>query len=221
MSSKPEDIRDFFEKRADGYDEHMAESVEDFKAFYAILADPIEKTEGEIAILDLGAGTGIELEYIFAKAPQARITAVDLSPRMLSRLLDKYNRYEQQIQTVEASYLTMELEPCAYDYAVSVMSLHHLLPEEKIHIYAKIREALKPAGSYIEGDYIASEEEEGRLIKEYRKLKEDFVLPEDGLFHIDIPSSEKTQMMTMREAGFKEIRVLFRTYRSNVIAASG
>ena len=221
MSSRPEDIRDFFEKRVDGYDEHMAETVEDFQAFYAALADPIKLIHEEITILDLGAGTGLELGYIFTKAPNARITAVDLSPLMLSRLLDKYKRYEEQIQTVEASYLTMELGPCAYDYAVSVMSLHHLRPEEKTAMYTKIREALKPAGSYIEGDYIVSEEEEGRLIEEHRTLKEYFALPEDGLFHIDIPSSEKTQMTALREAGFKDIRVLFRTDRSNVIAASG
>jgi tRNA (cmo5U34)-methyltransferase len=221
MSSRPEDIRDFFEKRVDGYDEHMAETVEDFKAFYARLADPIEKTDEEIAILDLGAGTGIELEYIFAKAPRARITAVDLSPRMLSRLLEKYKRHELQIQAVEASYLTMELEPRSYDYAVSVMSLHHLLPDEKTALYARIRGALTPAGSYIEGDYIVSEEEEGRLVEEYRALKEDFALSEDGLFHIDIPSSEKTQMTALREAGFKDIRALFRTYRSDIILARG
>ncbi|MEE9557754.1 MAG: class I SAM-dependent methyltransferase, partial [Candidatus Adiutricales bacterium] len=133
----------------------------------------------------------------------------------------KYNRYEQQIQTVEASYLTMEIEPCAFDYAVSVMTLHHLLPEGKTALYKKIREGLAPEGSYIEGDYIVSEEEEGRLIDEYRTLKEDFALPEDGLYHIDIPSSEKTQMMTLREAGFKEIQVPFRTDRSNIIVASG
>ncbi|MBW2623651.1 MAG: class I SAM-dependent methyltransferase [Deltaproteobacteria bacterium] len=219
MSPRPEDIREFFEKRVDEYDEHMAETVDDYEKFYAALADPIKKTGEKITILDLGAGTGIELEYIFIKAPHARITAVDLSMSMLSRLLEKYKRYERRIKIVEASYLTMELGPRAYDYAVSVMSLHHLLPEEKTAIYAKIREALKPGGSYIEGDYIVSEEEEGRLIEEYRTLKEDFTLPEDGLYHIDIPSSEKTQMTALREAGFKEIQVLFRTDRSDIIAA--
>ena len=220
MSSRPEDMRDFFETRIDGYEEHMAESM-DFKAFYAGTADPIAKTDKAVTILDLGAGTGLELEYIFMKAPQARITAVDLSPRMLSRLREKYRRYDQQIQTVEASYLTMELEPGSYDYAVSIMSLHHLLIEEKTALYAKIREALKPAGSYIEGDYIVSEDEESRLLEEYWTLKEEFALPENGLYHIDIPSSEKTQIMALKEAGFKDIRVIFRADRSDIVAARG
>ena len=61
--------------RVDGYDEHIAASIEDFDTFYRRIAAPFEETHEPIEVLDLGAGTGIELEFIFAKAPKARITA--------------------------------------------------------------------------------------------------------------------------------------------------
>jgi hypothetical protein len=44
-------------------------------------------------------------------------------------------------------------------------------------------------------------------------------LLEDGQYHIDIPFSEETQIRSLQDAGFKNIKIIFRTSRSNVVAA--
>lgn len=131
MSNTYEEMKSFFDARVSDYDEHMVAILEDYDNFYKNIATPIEKTDKPVEILDLGAGTGIELEYILEKAPNARITAVDLSEEMLKRLLNKYDGYRSQINTSADSYLSLKLTPCSFDYIVTVMSLHHLMPGKK------------------------------------------------------------------------------------------
>jgi tRNA (cmo5U34)-methyltransferase len=163
MADTPEEMRSFFDLRVNGYDEHMASHVEDYDNFYSKIAVPFKRTNEPIQILDLGAGTGIELEFILAKAPNAKITAIDLSEIMLKKLFEKYETFGSQIKIITGSYLSLDLKPHSFDYAVSVMSLHHLIPAKKSALYKKLSKALVPTGAFVEGDYIVSSEEEKRL----------------------------------------------------------
>mgnify|MGYP000052810476 CR=1 FL=1 len=61
----PEEMEQYFNKRADGYDNHMKKTVTSFNDFYKKLSDPIRRNNSNIEILDLGCGTGIELQYLF------------------------------------------------------------------------------------------------------------------------------------------------------------
>lgn len=219
MTETHEKMKSFFDLRADGYDAHMASILEGYDDFYGKIASPFEKTDEPVEVLDLGVGTGIELGFIFAKAPNARITAVDLSEEMLKKMVSKYEKYSSQIRTIVDSYLTLELKPHSFNYIVSVMSFHHLMPEKKVTLYKKLRNALVPTGIFVEGDYIVSQDEEKRLLKEFNQLKKDNSMMEDGQYHIDIPFSEETQIRAIKDAGFKKIDVIFRASRSNVVVA--
>jgi len=77
----------FFNERADEYEEHMRSFVLEL---YDVIASPISTTRETISILDLGCGTGLEFEAVFARAPNALITGVDVSEEMLFRLREKY-----------------------------------------------------------------------------------------------------------------------------------
>ena len=218
MVETAEEMKSFFDTRVEDYDKHMADTVENYADFYRQIAVPFPETSEHISILDLGAGTGIELESIFEKAPNARITAVDLSEVMLNKLVSKYEKFTSQIQTITDSYLTREFGARSFDFIVSVMSLHHLLPAKKTSLYSKLRQALVPSGMFVEGDYIVSLNEESKLLEEYRERMKSFS-SEDGTYHVDVPFSEKTQLRALKDAGFSEIDVIFRTYRSNIVVA--
>ena len=84
--NSPEKMNDFFNKRAGGYDKHMKETIPQFTAFYRKIVSPIQKTKEKIQILDLGIGTGLELEGIFKKATNAFVTGIDVSENMLKLL---------------------------------------------------------------------------------------------------------------------------------------
>jgi len=209
IDDRPEKMKEFFDLRADSYDDHMAEYVSNYEGFYRAVAEPIPKTNKKIKLLNLGCGTGLELEYIFAKAPNALVTGIDLSQEMLDLLLDKYKNKAEQIEAIKGSYLDLDFKREEYDYIVSVMSLHHFLPEVKLELYNKIWAALKPGGKYIEGDYVVTEDKEAEMLADYKEqLQENKVLNED-LFHLDIPFSIETQQGLFEKVGFTDFELIF------------
>ena len=62
-----EKMSDFFENRLDGYDEHMMTNIESATEFYPFTASLLP-TDGNSRILDLGCGTGLELEFLNLKS---------------------------------------------------------------------------------------------------------------------------------------------------------
>ena len=129
----PEEMDVFFDNRAEGYDDHMHASLNDAEVYYRKLAAPIPQTLECIHILDVGCGTGLELPAIFDKAPNARLTCIDLSTEMLKILRNKF--LKENIKIIEASYLSYEFGRALYDVILSSMTLHHLLPSQKCPLY--------------------------------------------------------------------------------------
>ena len=138
-----EKMSDFFEKRLNEYDEHMMTNIECADEFYPYTADCLPKNEN-CRILDLGCGTGLELEAYYLLNPSAKVTGIDLSQGMLSVLKKKLA--DKSITLVQGSYFDVPFGEQIFDAAVSVESLHHFTKEEKIPLYAKIHKALKNNG---------------------------------------------------------------------------
>ena len=154
-----EKMSEFFENRLDGYDEHMLTNIAFAEVFYPFTADCLPKNPN-CRILDLGCGTGLELEYYFDVNPPARVTGIDLSKKMLNALREKFPN--KVIQLIQGSYFAIPLGIAEYDAAVSVESLHHFTQEEKRGLYAKLFRSLKPGSSFILTDYFALNETEER-----------------------------------------------------------
>lgn len=66
----------------------MLEEVEGCREGYSRLAAQLPL--GLSRLLDLGCGTGLELEAVFARFPQAEVTAWDVSAEMLERACCKF-----------------------------------------------------------------------------------------------------------------------------------
>ena len=81
MSEYLEKMDDFFAARLDGYDEHMLNDVVGCKEGYSIVA--AHSPSGTKNLLDLGCGTGLELEPIFARFPALSVAAVRTGPLMI------------------------------------------------------------------------------------------------------------------------------------------
>ena len=134
-----EKMSDFFEARLDGYDEHMLTNIESAGEFYPFTAKQLPTTEN-CHILDLGCGTGLELEAYYLLNPSARVTGIDLSQGMLAALKKKFTY--QNITLVCGSYFDVPFGVSLFDSAVSVESLHHSTKEEKVPLYRRLQEIL-------------------------------------------------------------------------------
>jgi tRNA (cmo5U34)-methyltransferase len=209
---KPETMAAFFDVRAAGYDDYIRDMVFPdtmFRRFYQAVSSPIETTDEPLNILDLGCGTGLEIEALLQRVPYALITGVDLSEIMLERLRKRYIAHISQITLVADSYLTMPFGTHAYDHVISAMTAHHLLRDAKRELYMKIHAALKPGGTYTEGDSVVPAGMESQFLAEYYQEVAGMPQADDGHYHIDVPFSIDTQRSLLLEAGFRDFKLVW------------
>lgn len=201
-----EKMCEFFENRLDGYDAHMLNNIASAREFYPFTAGCLPENAG-CRILDLGCGTGLELEFFFALNPAAHVTGIDLSGAMLSALRDKFPH--KDLTLIEGSYFETLLGAECYDAAVSVESLHHFTKTEKVSLYAKLHAALREEGFFILTDYFAlSEAEELARFRELEALKAAQGISDGALYHFDTPLTVEHETQALLEAGFSAVEVL-------------
>lgn len=198
----------FFEARLDGYDEHMRRDIESADEFYPFTAERLPAAPN-CRILDLGCGTGLELEEFFLRNPSAKVTGIDLSQGMLSVLKKKF--VDRDVSLIVGSYFSVPFGVDAFDAAVSVESLHHFTKEEKIPLYAKLCRALKENGYFILTDYFSpSDEAEREYRNEYLARKAQQGILDDALYHYDTPLTVEHEREALLQAGFTTVEVLRR-----------
>ena len=201
-----EKMADFFENRLDGYDEHMMTNIEAADEFYPFTAKQLPTTEN-CHILDLGCGTGLELEEYYPLNPSAKITGVDLSQGMLSALKKKFA--DKDITLICGSYFDVHFGMSLFDSAVSVESLHHFTKAEKVPLYAKLRRALKDGGYFVLTDYFSLTDEEEQMHRQNLiELKADQGIADDEFYHYDTPLTVRHETEALLDAGFSSVEVL-------------
>ncbi len=196
----------FFENRLVGYDEHMLTDIAGAKEFYGFTALQLPM-EAESEVLDLGCGTGLELEEYFKLDSEAHVTGIDLSEAMLKALAAKFP--EKRLNLIVGSYFDVPFEKEKYDAAVSVESLHHFTEKQKLTLYKKLFEALKDGGYFILTDYFAeSEALEGEYFENLQRLKEEQNITDGDFYHYDTPLTVGHEINILKEAGFTDVRAL-------------
>ena len=106
-----EEMQSFFTNRVDGYDEHMISCVEGCKEAYQKIAQFVPDDAKQL--LDLGCGTGLELEEIFRMYPEMEVTGIDLTEAMLAQLKKKYAH--RKLNLINGDYFKEEFGVNHYD----------------------------------------------------------------------------------------------------------
>lgn len=198
----------FFDGRLDGYEEHQLNCIDGAREFYPFTAGCLPQGK-PASVLDLGCGTGLELEAYVRSNPAARITGIDLAPGMLAELKKKFPG--QDIRLILGSYFDIPFGSAVYDAAVSVESLHHFTKEEKIPLYRKLRRALKRDGYFILTDYFSADEEEEAFCQaELLRQKALQGITDRELYHYDTPLTVGHEIEALSAAGFSSVEILKR-----------
>ncbi len=196
----------FFSARIDGYDRHMLTEIEGAEEFYPYTAALLPRERGA-NVLDLGCGTGLELEYYFALNSEASVVGIDLSADMLAALKRKFS--DRKIKLICGSYFDVPFEEGSFDAAVSVESLHHFTAAQKLKLYKKLNSALTHSGYFVLTDYFAESQEAERFyFSELERLKSRQGLEPDAFYHYDTPMTAEHEIELLREAGFSDARIL-------------
>ena len=191
----------FFDRRIDGYEEHMSP----WEAHYRWMAPLLP--EGTETLLDIGCGSGLELDRIFERFPRLQVTGIDLSDEMLALLQKKHGMRE--LSLIQADYFSHPLKEGFFDAAVSFETLHHFTAAKKKGLFERLCRALKPGGVYLECDYIAASQaiEDLTFAECARRRQRDKISP-DRFVHFDTPLTLEHEMQAMRDAGFSSVELI-------------
>lgn len=211
-----EKMSDFFTARVDGYDEHMIENVEGCKEAYIEIANYVPKNATKL--LDLGCGTGLELDEIFKLIPHISVTGIDITQAMLEKLKQKYGK--KDINIICGNYFDIDLGNSVYDCAISFQTMHHFSHKKKISLYEKVCKSLKENGVYIECDYmVESQADEDFYFAENNRIRKAMNVPENEFYHYDTPCTIQNQLNMFEKAGFSKAEKVYRIENTTIIIA--
>ncbi|ADL50253.1 class I SAM-dependent methyltransferase [Clostridium cellulovorans] len=210
-----EEMSSFFTKRVEDYDNHMINEVEGCRDGYEKIAEFVPSTTNNL--LDLGCGTGLQLEKIFNKLPNLKVTGIDITKAMLDKLKEKYET--KDLYLINASYFDYDFGIEVYDTAISFQTLHHFSHKDKRTLFEKIYTTLKTNGFYIEGDYmVQSQEEEDFYYAENKRLREEMGVM-DGFFHYDTPCTIENEINLLKSVGFSQVKKLWQKDNTVILVA--
>ncbi|MCB2356463.1 class I SAM-dependent methyltransferase [Clostridium estertheticum] len=215
---KLEEMSSFFNNRADGYEEHMMNNVDGADKYYIETAKLIPKING-LKVLDLGCGTGLELDEIFKKNPTVMVTGVDLAKDMMEKIKLKHIDKLNQLNLIVDSYFSYDMGESVFDVALSVETLHHFNHEEKTKLYKKIFKSLKQNGFYVETDYTAPNQDyEDFHFNENKRIRSELGIT-DGFYHYDTPCTVENQMQMLYNVGFKSVEKMWQHENTTILLA--
>ena len=200
------------------YDKQRPSLIPCFSDFYGVAVDNINLSTSSPEILDLGAGTGLFSEFVLQKYPNAKITLVDLSQKMLDIAQKRFSS-NKNINIIQGDFSTFKGEKL-YNAVISSLAIHHLEDKTKVELYNTIFSLLKPDGIFINAEQVAGESEYfSRLYdQEWRRKVENSSLSREEIdasyerIKLDKRTPVSTQLKWLKNAGFKEVDCLYKYY---------
>lgn len=212
-------VKEQFNRVSEQYDAQRHVLVPCFDDFYKIAVDNLTFSVSSPLIIDLGAGTGLLSQKILEAYPQARLTLVDLSEKMLSVARMRFKGLSNV--TIEiADILDFPMEDNSCDAIVSSLAIHHLTDRDKKTIYRKIFRALKPGGFFVNAEQVLADND---FLQELYHQRWCYEIEHSVLTREEIDASYErikldkratitSQLDWLREAGFSQVDCLYKYY---------
>lgn len=144
-------MRREFDREADMYDRTAVASMPGYSNLHWMLSRGIPYLATRaFRLLELGVGTGTLTELLLSEFPHARITGIDISPKMIARARAKLKRFGDRVELIAGPLEQFRAEP--YDAVVSALAIHHLSDAEKWRLFRRIYRCLGPGGYFGDGD---------------------------------------------------------------------
>ncbi len=143
--------RQEFDREAPGYDRNASESMPGYTDLHRTLLGgiPFLPTRA-FEVLELGAGTGTFTALLLSQFPHARVTGIDLSPRMIARARTKLKTFRERVELVAGDLGEFTERP--YDAVVSALAIHHLTDREKLQLFRRVYRVLRKGGYFGDAD---------------------------------------------------------------------
>ena len=89
-----------------------------------------------------------------------------------------------------------------------IFTVRYVSQEQKLKLYHRLKESLKPGGYFVLTDYFAeSEELEAEYFNALALLKKEQGIKDSEFYHYDTPLTVEHEIAVLKQAGFSEINV--------------
>ncbi|AJY75767.1 class I SAM-dependent methyltransferase [Paenibacillus beijingensis] len=207
-----------FDEIALDYDFQRKKLIPCFDDFYNIAVSLAATAKDSPTILDIGAGTGLFSAFLLEKYPEANVTLIDISEKMLEVAKKRFND-RPNVTYIADDYTTHDYSG-SFDIVISSLSIHHLTDIEKKALYKKIYSLLNDDGVMVNADQVlGSTPYLETLYKEDWKQKvERSGLPEKAILSayertkLDKMSPLDEQLSWLKEAGFADVDCMYKYF---------
>jgi tRNA (cmo5U34)-methyltransferase len=215
-----------FKRDASHYDALRRALIPCFDGFYGTALDLIDDWHpgGSVQVLDLGAGTGLLSGIILGRFRNVRIRLVDASQAMLDQARQRFLE-RQDVEFCLGDMAAVELGG-PWDLAVSALAIHHLDDDAKSGLFARVREALKPGGLFVNAEQVLGPTPAIEAMYARRHLQEiraagvpDYEINKavERMAH-DRCATVHDQLKWLRQAGLTEVDCSFKAWRFAVLS---
>jgi tRNA (cmo5U34)-methyltransferase len=166
-----ETLQTAFDNISKNYDEQRKRLIPCLNDFYGLPITAIDLDLPNPQVLDIGAGTGLFSAFLLKRFPDARLTLIDISEKMLEVARQRFKN-NLNAKFIVANYSEYNFD-VKFDIILSALSIHHLDDREKENLYKKIYSMLKPGGIFINSDQVSGDT--SLLDSMYKNLWKDYV----------------------------------------------
>ncbi len=223
MTTTKKEVKETFNKNAAQYDRQRKKLIPCFDDFYSVPVSIIEAKTEAPSVLDIGSGTGLFSSFIREKYPQATITLIDLSEKMMDAARTRFAD-DFKINYILADYTEHEFGS-TFDIVISSLSIHHLSDEEKRNLYHKIFSLLNTDGIFINADQVLGHTPfiESLYKNDWKQKIESSGLTGEELqaayerTKLDQMAPLEDQIQWLKESGFQDVDCLYKYFNFVVL----
>ena len=218
-----ESIAQKFNENAMQYDSQRRKLIPCFDDFYSIPISIMNTQNPTPTVLDIGSGTGLFSSFILKKYPNANITLIDISEKMVEIAKKRFSN-QTNIHYIIDDYTTHEFNT-SFDIIVSSLSIHHLTDSEKKGLYQRTYSLLNKGGIFLNADQVLGHTPfiDALYVNDWKHKIEN-----SGLTHEEIHSAyERTkldkmstlndQLNWLMESGFEDVDCIYKYFNFVVL----
>ena len=217
------DVKVKFNENASQYDGQRKKLIPCFDDFYSIAISIAETNIHNPNILDIGAGTGLLSSFILEKFPDANVTLIDLSEKMLDVAKDRF-KANLNVTYIIDDYTKFKFDK-KYDVIISSLSIHHLTGDEKRQLYRNIYSGLNENGVFINADQVfggtpfieSLYKRDWEYKVENSGLSKEEILSAYERAKLDKMSTLEDQVNWLNDAGFLDVDCVYKYFNFVVL----
>ena len=209
---------EFDEEVASVFDDMLLRSVPFYKENLKLQIDILKNfLKEEDLVIDLGSSTGTFLIELSKKIKNLKLIGIDNSPAMIKEAIKKAKAFGSNAKFIEADFLEYNFKtPKAI---ISNYTIQFVRPLKREKLIQKIYNSLQNEGIFLMSEKLITENKKLNKIMidiyyNYKKEKGyseyEIAQKREALENVLIPYSMNENIEMLKNAGFKDIEVIFR-----------